>query len=88
MPAHALDLLSRLGVDGLDIESEGVSQGLHGLVLLFDFSFEGEDVGAVFVIFFVGVGQVCDGDGELFEGGELVLGEVSEFGEAEGAEEA
>lgn len=75
-------------MDGLHIQSQGIPQYLHGLVLLLYLGFEGEHVGPVFVIFLVGVSHVSYEDGELLEGGERILGDVSQFGQAERAEQS
>lgn len=56
-------LLTRLRVDGPHIQSQGIPQGLQCLVLLFNFCLEGEEVGPIFIVFFVGIGHICNDSG-------------------------
>ena len=74
-------------VDGIDIDGKTVPQSLHNFVVVLYFSFEREEVVPLFVIFLVGLCEFCDGFGEILEGGKVVGRDVSQFGEADGAEQ-
>ena len=74
-------------VNGLDVYGKTVPQSLHNFVVVLYFSFEREEVVPLLVIFLVDFSEFCDGFGEILEGGEVVRRNVSQFGEADSAEQ-